>query len=165
MASSQPITFQDLNGISLNPTDLATDELIGYVGYIKNVCTDLGTKNDSIEGFNDWVNFKNEIDSARISTFTPDSIDDNHTFDTLDLTGDNIDIPAIPITWFAMYNNMMLMSYAMNGGMGVTPFDIAGNAVPKTDFVAPDSVGFTPFDLDGGIPVKSNSGDEVVLTA
>ena len=163
MASVNPITFNDLNGISLNPTDLATDELVGYVGYVKNLCTDLGTKNDSVEGWQDWVNFKNEIDSARISTFTPDSIDDNHTFDSLDLTGDNCEIPAIPATAFAMFNSMMLYAYAvMNGGKGVTPFD-CGNG--KLDYVKADGVGLTPYDLTGGKPITGSKDDELVLTA
>lgn len=162
MASVNPITLNDLNGISLNPTDLATDELVGYVGYVKNLCTDLGTKNDSVEGWQDWVNFKNEIDSARISTFTPDSIDDDHKFDSLDLTGDNCEIPPIPITAFAMYNGMFLYAYAnMNGGKGATPFDCSD----KLDYVKADGVGLTPFDLTGGKPIVANKDDELVLTA
>ena len=162
MGSVAPITLNDLNGISLNPTDLATDELVGYVGYVRNLCTNLGTKNDSKEGWDDWVNFKAEIDKARISTFTPDSIDETKTFETMDLTGDNLEIPPLPITLFAMWQNALIYSYAMNNGRGATPFDIANK---KDTYVKCDTVGVTPFDLNGGIPIKKNSNEELVLTA
>lgn len=162
MGSVAPITLNDLNGISLNPTDLATDELVGYVGYVRNLCTNLGTKNDTKEGWDDWINFKNEINNARISTFTPDSIDENKTFETMDLTGDNLEIPNIPITLFAMWNNALLYSYAMNNGKGVTPFDVSNN---KGSYIKCDTVGVTPFDLNGGVPIKKNANEDIVLTA
>ena len=144
MASANPITFSDLNGISLNPTDLLTDELVGYVGYVKNLCSSLGTKDDSPEGFQDWLNFKNEIDSARISTFTPDAVDDVNTFDTMDLTGDNVEVTFIPMEAYAMYNNMLLTMYSMNNGLGVGPMDLANF---DDNYVKPDSLGLSPFDL------------------
>ncbi len=161
MGSVAPITLNDLNGISLNPTDLATDELVGYVGYVRNLCTTLGTKNDSPEGYEDWINFKSEIDNARISTFTPDAIDESNTFDTLDLTGDNLAIPEIPITMFAMFKGMMLRAYAMNNGYGVTPFDIPKG---KNEYVKCDSVGLTPFDLVSK-PEMVAANEELVLSA
>ena len=162
MGSVAPITLNDLNGISLNPTDLATDELVGYVGYVRNLCTNLGTKNDSPEGWQDWINFKSEIDNARISTFTPDSIDENKTFETMDLTGDNLEIPNIPATMFAMWQGTMLRAYAMNNGFGVTPFDVPNS---KCEYVKCDSVGLTPFDLNGNKPFNKTASEELVLTA
>ncbi len=162
MGSVAPITLNDLNGISLNPTDLATDELVGYVGYVRNLCTNLGTKNDSVEGWNDWLNFKAEIDNARISTFTPDSIDETKTFETMDLTGDNLEIPVLPITLFAMWQNALLYSYTMNNGSGVTPFDVQNK---KDSYIKCDTVGITPFDLNGGIPIKKDANEEIALTA
>lgn len=155
MASASPITFSDLNGISLNPTDLLTDELVGYVGYVKNLCSSLGTKDDSPEGFQDWVNFKNEIDSAIISTFTPDAIDDVNTFDTMDLTGDNVEVRFIPMEMYAMCNNMLLTMYSMNNGLGVGPMDL-NNC--EDNYVKPDSLGLSPFDLiDSSSFEKSDS--------
>ena len=145
------------------PNLMKTDQLIEYCGYVKNCCSDLGTKNDSAEGWDDYINFQKEIAAARISTFEPDSIDDDHSFENTDLTGDNIPIEAIPMSYWAFVNGAMFNAYTMNGGLGVTPFDMVGI---KGDYVTNDNVGITPFDLDeGALLLKSVKQSEPVLTA
>ena len=42
------------------PNLMKTDQLIEYCGYVKNCCSDLGTKNDSDEGWDDYINFQEE---------------------------------------------------------------------------------------------------------
>ena len=42
------------------PNLMKTDQLIEYCGYVKNCCSDLGTKNDSAEGWDDYINFQEE---------------------------------------------------------------------------------------------------------
>ena len=159
----QPVEVTDLHACSLDPADLPTDQLIGYCGYVKNFCSDLGTENDSVEGRDDYINFQKEIAAARISTFEPHSIDDDHSFENTDLTGDNIPIEAIPMSYWAFVNGAMFNAYTMNGGLGVTPFDMVGI---KGDYVTNDNVGITPFDLDeGALLLKSVKQSEPVLTA
>ena len=58
MASVNPITLSDLNSVSLNPTDILTDESEGYLlDYVKNLCSSLGTKDYPSEGYQDWLEF------------------------------------------------------------------------------------------------------------
>ena len=57
MASANPITFSDLNSVSLNPTDILTDELVGYLDYVKDLCSSLGTEDNQSEGYQDWLEF------------------------------------------------------------------------------------------------------------
>ena len=152
MASVQPISVPDLNGVDLNPGDIITDELVGYVGYVRNICTDLGTKNDSSEGFKDFLSFQKEIESARISTFEPEPIDQLNKFEGLDLTGENDETAVIPINAFMMlFGKTLLM--ANGGGVGFTPFDCIGQ---KGNYLAPVGVGLTPFDETGGVPILNS---------
>lgn len=163
MPSVKPVEETDLNGISLSPKDLVTDELVGYVSYVKNLCSDLGTAKDSPEGQQDWLNFKKEIDSARISTFTPDAIDDVHSFDDMDLTGENCVIDPIPMTMFAMFAGAPVWCFAQNGGLGLSPFDIKKGE----QYVDPGEGGVSPFDLDYGEYEAAPKGQigELELTA
>jgi len=50
----------------------------------------------------------------------------------------------------------------MNNGKGVTPFDVSNN---KGSYIKCDTVGVTPFDLNGGVPIKKNANEDIVLTA
>ena len=142
----KPIEVSDLNGVSLNPQDLSVDQLVGFTGYIRGLTSTLGTEADSPEGYQDYLNFQKEIEAARISTFEPEMIDDEHTFENVDLTGDDEPIAPIPLTYFAMLNNMLWMCNTMNNGKGVTPFD----ADMKQKYVPVTGKGLTPFDLIGG---------------
>lgn len=160
MGSVAPVSSSDLNGIALSPQDLVTDDLIGYVSYVRNLCTDLGTKNDSPEGWQDYLNFQKEIEDARISTFEPDTVDDQHTFESLDLTGEGLEITDIPRTYFAMLGASILWACAMNNGAGYTPFDLSAKE-KKGQYVPFNGEGLTPFSL--GIPIKKS--EEVALTA
>jgi len=149
MGSVQPISVPGLNGVDLNPGDIFTDELVSYVGYVRNLCTDLGTKNDSSEGFRDFLAFQKEIESSRISTFEPDAADQMNKFDSLDLTGENDATIVYPITAFMMlFGKSLLM--ANGGGNGFTPFDVQGM---KGRYIQPVGIGVTPFDETGGIPL------------
>lgn len=141
----KPIEVSDLNGVSLNPQDLSVDQLVGFTGYIRGLVSTLGTEADSPEGYNDYLNFQKEIEAARISTFEPDMIDDDHTFENIDLTGDNDPVPEIPATYYAMVNNMMWMCCMLNNGKGATPFDYD----IKHEAYTPAGPGITPFDLIG----------------
>lgn len=143
MAEIKPIEASDLNGVELDAQEIALDSLVGYVGFVRNLCTDLGTKNDSPEGYQDYLNFKSEIESAKISVFTPDSIDDDHTFDNLDLLGENDPIEEIPQTFYTFFNNMYLFANQINGGKGATPYDIN----PKSDYAPVVGPGLTPYDI------------------
>ena len=141
----KPIEVSDLNGVSLNPQDLSVDQLVAFTGYIRGLTSSLGTEADSKEGYEDYLNFQNEIAAARISTFEPDMINDNHTFECVDLTGDDQPIPDIPFTYYAMVNGMMFMCSTMNNGKGVSPFDIK-----SSEKYAPiTGKGISPFDIAG----------------
>lgn len=142
----KPIEVSDLNGVSLNPQDLSVDQLVGFTGYIRGLTSTLGTEADSAEGRADYLNFQKEIEAARISTFEPDMIDDDHTFESVDLSGDSEPIAPIPATFFAMMNGFMWMCSTMNNGKGVTPFDIQ-KGQQYSQITGP---GVTPFDLVGG---------------
>ena len=140
-----PIEASDLNGVSLNPQDLSVDQLVGFTGYIRGLVSSLGTEADSAEGYADYLNFQKEIQEARISTFEPDMIDDDHKFEEFDLTGESDPVRVLQDTFFAMYAGRLLMCSMMNNGAGVTPFDIE-----KGEQFAPTTgVGLTPFDLIG----------------
>lgn len=152
MGSVQPIVATDLNGIELNPGDIVTDELVGYVGYVRNLCTDLGTEKDDPEAYQDYLNFTNELKAARISTFEPDAIDKNNTFENLDLTGENVPVMVIPNTYYMMFRNQILFP---NNGVGYTPFD-----TPNKNGYFMSGEGLSPFDACGSTPSES-----VVLTA
>ena len=52
MASVNPIALSDLNSVSLNPTDILTDE---YLDYVKSPCSSLGT--EDYPGYQDWLEF------------------------------------------------------------------------------------------------------------
>jgi hypothetical protein len=142
----KPIEVSDLNGVSLNPQDLSVDQLVGFTGYIRGLVSTLGTEADSPEGYKDYLNFQKEIEAARISTFEPDMIDDDHTFENVDLTGDDEPVPEIPATYYAMINGMMWLVSQMNNNKGVTPFDYSVN---KEAYAPMSGPGLTPFDLIG----------------
>jgi hypothetical protein len=153
MPSVQPITVSDLNGIEFNPREMVIDDVVGYVGYVRNLCTDLGTSRDSPEGFKDFQDFQDHIKSAHISTFEPDAIDIDHTFEAIDLTGINYTVREYPLyTYFASNGNSLLYSYTN----WVTPFDL-----PKTGDVMPDRW-ITPFDFQDNV-IEQNEEDKLVL--
>ena len=140
-----PIEASDLNGVSLNPQDLSVDQLVGFTGYIRGLVSSLGTEADSPEAYADYLNFQQEIEAARISTFEPDMIDDDHKFEEFDLTGESDPVRELQATYFAMYNNVALMCCMMNNGAGITPFDCS----PKERYAPVTGNGITPFDLIG----------------
>ena len=142
----KPIEVSDLNGVSLNPQDLSVDQLVAFTGFIRGLTSSLGTEADSPEGYEDYLNFQNEIATARISTFEPDMIDDNHTFECVDLTGDDQPIPEIPMSYFAMVNGMMFMCSNMNNGKGVSPFDYD---IKNEKYAPVTGKGISPFDIAG----------------
>jgi hypothetical protein len=140
MPSVKPITVNDLNGVEFNPGEMIIDDLIGYVGYAKSLCTDLGTEQDTPAGYQDFLSFQKEIQSAHISTFEPAIIDDKHSFETLDLTGANLPLREYPlVTYAAFVNRMPFFSYTK----GVSPFDL-----PQKGEVRADKW-LSPFDIDG----------------
>lgn len=141
----KPIETSDLNGVSLNPQDLSVDQLVGFTGYIRGLVSDLGTEADSPEGYADYIDFQKEIEAARISTFEPDMIDDDHTFENVDLTGDNEPVPSFEDTYYAWFNGMNLLCSIMNANAGITPFDLQ----PKEEYAPISGPGLTPFDLVG----------------
>ena len=158
MAEAKPIEARDLNGVELDAQEIALDSLVGYVGFVRNLCTDLGTNKDSPEGYKDYLNFKSEIESAKISVFTPDSIDDDHTFDNLDLLGENDPIEEIPQTYFTFFNGAYLMANQINNGLGATPYDINPK---KSDYAPVVGVGLSPYDLK--MPNLESVGPKLAL--
>jgi hypothetical protein len=157
MAEIKPIEASDLNGVELDAREIAIDSLAGYVGFVRNLCTDLGTKNDSPEGQQDYQNFIQEIQAAKISVFEPDSIDDNHSFDNLDLLGENDPIPPFPLEYFASYNGILLGTNTMNNGLGASPFDCVGCG----KWAPTEGPGISPFDIIGNMkldPVGQSLG-------
>jgi hypothetical protein len=155
MPSVQPITVSDLNGIEFSPKEMFIDDVVGYVGYVKNLCTHLGTERDSEEGYKDFQDFREEISNSHISTFEPDAIDTDHTFEAIDLTGINYQVREYPFyTYFANLGTGMFFSY----DKPVTPFDL-----PETGTVIPTKF-VTPFDLhDNEIVDKSNNDDKMII--
>jgi hypothetical protein len=140
--SVQPITtVKDLNGVEFNPGEMIIDDVVGYVGYVRSLCTDLGTPNDTKEGYKDFLDFQAEINNAHISTFEPDAVDTtNYSFDTIDLTGSNDHIRSYPaMTYNAVVNGKLYYNYPNF----ITPFDL-----PKKGDLKPRRY-ITPFDLDG----------------
>lgn len=158
MASVEPVNVSDLNGIEINPGDIISDELCGYVSYVKNLCTDLGTPKDSPEGYKDFLDFQKEIEAARISTFEPESIDDSYTFENVDLTGENLPVANIAMTMYMMaFGKSLLFA---NSGHGFTPFD--DKSLRKDGYYMSGN-GINPFDETGGAPIAKK--EEVALTA
>lgn len=155
MASVAPVEATDLNGVQISPMDIVSDELIGYCSYVKNLCSDLGTKNDTSEGFQSFIDFQKEIQAAKISTFEPDDIQTDDNFQKIDLTGENAEIANIPL---AMFMNMMNQVLWANSGVGFTPYDCQDNK----DVYMMNGVGLTPFDVTGNVQ-KTDAGE--VLTA
>jgi hypothetical protein len=138
MPSVQPVTVSDLNGVEFNPGEMIIDDVVGYVGYVRNLCSDLGTSRDTPEGYNDFLTFQNEIQNAHISTFEPDVVDANYTFETIDLTGSNDPIREYPfMTYNACVGNQPFWSYSEH----VTPFNM-----PETGVIRADRH-VTPFDF------------------
>jgi hypothetical protein len=158
MPSVQPITVSDLNGIEFNPGEMIIDDVVGYVGYVRSLCTDLGTERDSKEGYQDFLDFQNEIKNSHISTFEPDAIDVNNSFDNMDLTGYNEPIRSYP---FMRYNAVVNCQPFYSYSNFITPFDLPEKGNPKPDrFI-------TPFDLDGNMyeqMQKMNDDSEPDLT-
>ena len=114
MASVSPIEATDLNGCAINPSDIISDDLIGYCSYVKNLCTELGTKNDTEEGYQSFLDFQKEIQAAKISTFEPDDIQTDDNFQKIDLTGESAEVAVLPMSMYMGVNMQMLM------GEGVT---------------------------------------------
>lgn len=151
----KPIEVSDLNGVSLNPQDLSVDQLVGYTGFIRGLVSTLGTEADTEEGYADYVNFQKEIEAARISTFEPDMIDDDHSFDEVDLLGENDPIPVYENMYYAYMNNMMFMASILNNGKGWSPWDVD----PKDQYAHISGKGISPFDLP-----QANSDDTVYVS-
>jgi hypothetical protein len=156
MSSVQPITVSDLNGIEFNPKEIVMDDVVGYVGYVRNLCTDLGGPKDTKEGYKDFQDFQENIRSTNISTFEPDLIDVDHTFEAIDLTGINYITREYPLlTYFASFNNLPLFSYENP----VTPFDL-----PETGTVMPKKY-VTPFDFqDTNMVERISENDKLIIT-
>jgi hypothetical protein len=139
MPSLQPVTVSDLNGIEFNPGEIIIDDVAGYVGYVRTLCTDLGTERDTKEGHQSYLDFQSEIKNAIIETFEPDVIDEAHSFETIDLTGSNEPIREYPMmTYNVIVGNRPFFSYEKH----ITPFDLPETGDPMaTNYV-------TPFDFD-----------------
>lgn len=157
MPSVQPVTVSDLNGIEFNPGEIILEDVAGYVGYVRNLCTDLGTERDTKEGYQSFLNFQAEIKNSVIETFEPEVVDESHSFETIDLNGPSGPIREYPLmTYYAVKNNQLLYSYEKL----VTPFNLPpeGDPIP-TRFV-------TPFDLDNFEEnmINASSDDEIDLS-
>jgi hypothetical protein len=157
MPSVQPVTVSDLNGVEFNPGEMIIDDIVGYVGYVRNLCTDLGTPKDTEEGYKDFLEFQSEIQNAHISTFEPDVVDDGTcSFETIDLTGANDPIREYPVMIYnACVGNQLFLSYTNH----VTPFDLPEKGTVKADRY------ITPYDLDGMVQTieKTEPSDEIEL--
>jgi hypothetical protein len=154
MPSVQPVTVSDLNGVEFNPGEMIIDDIVGYVGYVRNLCTDLGTPRDTEEGYKDFLEFQSEIQNAHISTFEPDVVDASYSFETIDLTGSNDPIREYPLMVYnACIGNQLFRSYAEY----VTPFDLPEKGNVKANKYV------TPYDLDGMAQTieKIESSDEI----
>jgi hypothetical protein len=156
MPSVQPITVSDLNGIEFNPKEIVMDDVVGYIGYVRNLCTDIGTPRDTKEGYKDFQDFQADIRSTNISTFEPDAIDVDHTFEAMDLTGINYVPREYPLlTYFDSFNNLPLFSYENP----ITPFDL-----PATGTVIPTKY-VTPFDFqDINLTDEISESDKLIIT-
>jgi hypothetical protein len=151
MPSVKPITVSDLNGVEFNPGEMIIDDVVGYVGYARSLCTTLGTPEDTKEGYQDFLDFQNEIQSAHISTFEPDVVDVAHSFEAIDLTGHNEPIREYPLlTYSAMVNKVPFFSYSK----GVTPFDL-----PEDGGMVYGDRWLSPYDMDGFEDLVSAAGN------
>lgn len=148
MANTNMISVTDLNGAELNPADLETDEIVGYIKLVKNLNSDLGTSKD-YQGYNDYLNFKKNIEEADISTFTAKVTDEIDSYASVDLTGQNVVIANFDSSWYyTNYQNQMIMMCAMNMGLGITPFDMQNSSLIERDgrkYFMPEGVGVTPY--------------------
>jgi hypothetical protein len=145
--SVQPVTVTDLNGVEFNAGEMIIEDVVGYVGYVRSLCTNLGTEMDTPEGRKDFLDFQNEINSSVIETFEPDAMEQSHHFASIDLTGQNDIISSYPMmTYFPIYNGQVFNSYSRP----VTPFDLPQNG----DYIPDNYV--TPFDFDDAPRVKNN---------
>ena len=158
MASVTPVEATDLNGIQISPMDIVSDELIGYCSYVKNLCSDLGTKNDSPEGYKSFLDFQKQIQAAKISTFEPEAIQTTDNSQSLDLTGENAEISFIPVGRFMNMMNQMLWA---NMGVQFTPF--SQQYQETNDKYLFNGQGLTPYDVTGNISAPTELGE--VLTA
>lgn len=158
MASVEPVSVSDLNGVAINSADILSDELVGYVSYIRNLTSDIGSQAKDPQGYQDFIDFQKEIDSAKISTFEADDIVSTDKFEQIDLTGENMEIRMIQMQ---MFMNMQQQILWANGGSGFNPFNMDENQC-KIDGYVMKGNGLTPFDITGTIPTPK---DELVLTA
>ena len=117
-----PITAQDIRGISLEPQDMAVDELAKFVNYIKTVNTTLGTPNDTPDGYANYLSFRNEIQNASIPTFDVDEVlgksASENVLSNLDLTGENEPPFVLPATYFLNFGGSLIF----NNTIGFSPF-------------------------------------------
>jgi hypothetical protein len=160
MPSVKPLMATDLNGVEFNPDEMIMDDIAGYVGYVKSLCTTLGTPEDTEGGYKDFLDFQKEIQSAHISTFEPNIVDTRHSFEMIDLTGASVPLREYPmLTYGAYVNNKPFFG----NSKGVTPFDL-----PEKGTVMADRK-LSPYDIDGFDEIlkaieKSRNNNEIDLT-
>jgi hypothetical protein len=150
------VTVSDLNGVEFNPGEIVIDDIVGYVGYVRNLCTDLGTPKDTEEGYKDFMDFQSEIQSAHISTFEPDIVDVSYSFENIDLTGSKDPIREYPVMAYnACIGNELFRCYENY----VMPFNL-----PDTRYVKSDKF-VTPYEIDGMVELinKINEDSEIEL--
>lgn len=109
----QEVTLTDLGGVEIDPVELVTDELIGFV---ENLNPQLGKEGDPY--FNEYTAFINEINSAGLITIDIDQINNaGRRFDDVDLSGTD-DTKEIPDAAYFLYVNHVINTMNM-----ATPFD------------------------------------------
>ena len=141
-----------------------SDKLIDIIGYTTNLCTDLWTPNDTPEGYEDYKNFLKEIKESQIQTFEPESVNEAFSFSGLDLAGDAVEIPEIPIADYVNQGGVFLYGTPAfsQGYIGVSPMDFQNT---NDEFITPDSEGVSPFDFEFFSKAQFAQQETVVLSS
>lgn len=80
------VNFNDVGGFKINPSDLMTDEVIGF---IKNINPNIGTPSDPHYG--EYTKFTRELEENEILTISMDDIEDGSQFDDMDFSGEEVE--------------------------------------------------------------------------
>lgn len=119
------LTLSDIGGVEIDPREIITDELIGYV---ESLNPTLGSTTDPY--YKEYQAFLAEIASAGIATIDMDSMS-NGRFDDIDLTGNDEEVVEVLDSRFTFFDAMLMMSF-------MDPFSEAdGDYLVSDEYVNP----------------------------
>jgi hypothetical protein len=101
------LALVDVGGSEIDPRELITDELIGYV---ENLNPSLGKEGDPY--FSEYRAFLEEINAAGIATIDPEAMSTGR-FDDIDLSGNDVEVKDVADEAFVLDNDRLLVAATM----------------------------------------------------